>query len=277
MDVADAAHETESDYVAANRAIWNSWTLRDLASEHHADAATFRSGGLSLRPIERAALGDVRGKSLLHLLCNMGSDTLSWARLGARVTGVDISDAAIERARAMAAEAGLAGALFLRSDLYALPSVLDEQFDIVFTSYGALCWMPDLTRWAGIVARYVRPGGTCFMVDMHPATNVFDTSLPDSTGLAFQVKHPYFHAPEPIPETVRADADHPNTVYAWSYGLGEVLTALIQAGLRPQEVREHPMTFYRQFPALVRGDDGYWRWPTPNNTLPLLFSLRATR
>ena len=271
------AQQAENNYVAANRAIWNSWTQRDLASEHHADAATFRSGGLSLRPIEREALGDVRGKSLLHLLCNMGSDTLSWARLGARVTGVDISDAAIERARAMAAEAGLSSARFLRSDLYALPSMLDEQFDIVFTSYGALCWMPDLTRWAEVVACYVRPGGTVFMVDMHPATGVFDTSQPDPTGLTFHVKHPYFHSPDPIPETVRADAGQPDTVYAWSYGLGEVLTASIQAGLSIQEVREHPLTFYQQFPALVRGDDGYWRWPTPDNTLPLLFSLRATR
>lgn len=275
--MADTARETESTYIAANRAIWNSWTQRDLTSEHHADAETFRSGGMSVRPIEREALGDVRGKSLLHLLCNMGSDTLSWARLGARVTGVDISDAAIERARAMAAEAGLAGARFLRSDLYALPSVLDEQFDIVFTSYGAICWMPNLTRWAEIVARYLKPGGTFFIVDMHPAANVFDTSRPEPTGLSFQVRHPYFHSSEPIPENARAEVGQPSTVYSWSYGLGEVLTALIQAGIRLRDVREHPMTFYQRFPSLVRGGDGYWHWPTPDNTLPLLFSVTATR
>ncbi len=266
-----------NDYIAANRAVWNAWTVRDLASAHHEDAETFRTGGLSVRPIEREALGDVRGASLLHLQCNMGSDTLSWARLGARVAGVDIADEAIERARAMAAEAGLSDARFLRSDLYALPSALDEQFDIVIASYGALCWMPDLPGWAEIAARYVRPGGTFFLVDMHPIANTLSADASDVAGARFRVAHRYFSAAEPLSESVEAGDGQPGTIYVWSYGLCEVLTALIRAGLRLDEVREHPMTFYRQFPALVRGADGYWHWPTPENTLPLLFSVKAGR
>src|SRR5690242_11812166 len=123
-----------TDYLGSNRRLWNAWTQRHLDSAHHQDVATFRAGGLTLRSIEREALGDVRGRSLLHLQCNMGSDTLSWVRLGAHVTGVDFSDAAVAQARALASEVGLP-ARFLQSDLYALPSALDEQFDIVFASY----------------------------------------------------------------------------------------------------------------------------------------------
>lgn len=272
------AGEAQHDYVGANRRVWNAWTAHDLASAHHEDVEAFRRGGLSLRPIEREALGDVSGKSLLHLQCNMGSDTLSWARLGARVTGVDIADEAIERARSLAAEAGLASqARFLRSDLYALPSVLDEHFDVVIASYGALCWMPDLSRWAEIAARYVRPDGIFFLVDMHPVANALSMDASDETGASLRVAHPYFRGPEPLPEMVALGDGQPGAIYVWSYGLGETLTALIQAGLRLEEVREHPLTFYRQFPSLVSGADGYWRWPAPENTLPLLFSVRATR
>jgi SAM-dependent methyltransferase len=153
------ADEHAREYVRANRAAWDRWTLEATDSEHHRDVAVFRGGGLSLRPIELREVGDVAGITLLHLLCNMGCDTLSWARRGASVTGVDISEAAIARARALAAEAGI-DARFLRSDLYALPDVLDERFDVVFTSYGALCWMPDLERWAQIVSHFLKDGGT---------------------------------------------------------------------------------------------------------------------
>src|SRR5579859_4104061 len=119
------------DYTASNRALWNAWTAQHTDSDHHRDVARFRATGSSLRPIERAELGEVTGKSLLHLQCNMGCDTLSWARLGASVTGVDLSDAAIERGRALASAASLP-ARFLQSDLYAIPDALDEQFDIVY-------------------------------------------------------------------------------------------------------------------------------------------------
>lgn len=267
------------EYTRANRAIWDAWTTGDLNSAHHQDVARFRSGASTLRAIEREELGDVAGKSLLHLLCNMGSDTLSWARLGAAVTGVDLSAAAIERARALAREAGIeagieagSAARFLCSDLYALPQMLDEQFDIVFTSYGALCWMPDLDRWARVVARYVKPGGVFYIVDMHPFANALTADPDDATGLRFAAAHPYFHAATLPPEETSAGA-----IYSWSYGLGEVISALISAGLRLEYLHEFPLAFYQRFPTLVRGEDGWWRWPTPERTLPLLFSLRARK
>lgn len=261
------------DYIASNRALWNTWTAQHLETDHHRDVARFRATGSSLRPIERAELGDVAGKSLLHLQCNMGCDTLSWARLGARVTGVDLSDTAVERAQALAAEANLP-ARFLQSDLYTLPDTLDEQFDIVYTSYGALCWLPDLTRWAEVVARYVRPGGIVYMVEMHPTGTMFSGAPSDDAGQRFQIANPYFHTADPAPE----DDGHGNTVYVWTYSLGEVVTALLDAGLRLDYLHEFPMSFYHQFPALIHGEDEYWRWPPDSgNSMPLLFSLRAHR
>lgn len=265
-----------SGYLDSNRQVWNAWTQHHLESAHHQDVATFRAGGLTVRSIEREALGDVRGRSLLHLQCNMGSDTLSWARLGARVTGIDFSEAAINQARSLAAEANIP-ARFLQCDLYALPATLDEQFDIVFASYGALCWLPDLSRWAEIAAGYLRPGGTLLLVEMHPFAMMLDTT--DDGGLNLHVNGPYFHAAEPLAERLSgqmAVAGAPQSVYIWRYSLGEVVCALARAGLRVEKLDEFPLAHYQQFPCLVRGDDGWWRWPTPDNTLPLLFALTAT-
>lgn len=294
-----------TDYLDSNRALWNLWTRRHLDSDHHADVAAFRAGGTTLRSIEREALGDVSGRSLLHLQCNMGSDTLSWARLGAVVTGVDSADTAIEQARVLASEANLP-ARFIQSDLYALPDVLDETnetFDIVFSSYGALCWLPDLTRWAAVATRYLRPGGTLLLVEMHPCAMML--AMEDSAGdkandkasandPVFRVRGSYFHTAEPQVETApampalpadsagsgddgAADAAAPQSVYIWHYSLGEVVTALISAGLRIESLQEYPLAHYQQFPALVRGDDGWWRWPSPEITLPMLFAVRATK
>lgn len=263
----------------ANRAAWNIWLTRDLNTEHFHDVARFRATGSSLRSIERTELGDVVGKTLLHLQCNMGSDTLSWARLGAIVTGVDISDTAIERARELSVEAALP-ATFTRADLYDLPDQLYEQFDLVFASYGVLCWMPELARWAEIVAGFLRPGGIFYIVDMHPSTNPLADVDSDPPGMRFQVRYPYFHADEPA-RPVGGSPASANTATSgdgerfWTYGLGEVITALITAGLRIEYVHEFPMQHYQQFASLVRDDEGWWRWSSPDNTLPLLFSIRA--
>ena len=278
-----ATDQSSAAYAEENRAIWNDWVAHALGSEHHRDVQRFRETGSSLRSIEREELGDVAGKSLLHLLCNMGSETLSWARLGASVTGVDIADAAFERARALAEESGLTErARFIRADLYTLPDILDERFDIVFMSYGALFWLADLTHWAEIVARYLKPGGICYMVEIHPFGNLFTNEPEEASGLRFRVANTYFHGARPVEERVAlhgsaAGAPSEATLRAWSYGMGEVLTALIAAGLRIEYVHELPMLHYRKFSSLVQDADGWWRWPTPENTMPLLFSVKAVR
>jgi SAM-dependent methyltransferase len=265
----------DTRYTEANRATWNLWVTRDTGSDHYKDVERFRATGSSLRPIELAEVGDgVAGASLLHLQCNLGSETLSWARLGAQVTGIDISDEAITVARGLAEESGLSErARFIRSDLYALPETLDETFDLVFASYGALCWAPDLAGWARVAAHYVAPGGALLLIDLHPIGMALHTDSSDPSGRRLRIDGPYFHTHEPQTEQTPGEPD----VYAWSYGLGEVVTALATTGLRVETLHEHPYAHWRQFPQLVESGDGYWRWPDPANQLPLLFSLRATR
>ena len=277
------ANEGPIDYAERNRAIWNDWVTHDLHSEHHRDIERFRATGSSLRSIEVAELGNVAGKRLIHLLCNMGSETLSLARLGATVTGVDIADAAIDRARELTVEAGLTErARFLRADVYALPDEWDGQFDSVYASYGALFWLADLPRWAAIVARLLAPGGSLTMVEMHPFANALAEDPADSpaTQPRFRMASPYTHAPQPLEEPVTlrgAATPEEATLYLWNYGLGELLTALITAGLRIEYLHEFPLAHYRRFPSLVRGEDGWWRWSSPDQTLPMLFSLRAAK
>lgn len=264
----------EHQYIEANRATWNLWLRRDTGSDHFKDVARYRETGSSLRPIEREELGDVVGKSLAHLQCNMGSETLSWARLGARVVGVDIADEAISAAHALAEEGGLADvARFIRADIYELPGVLDERFDIVIASYGALCWAPDLERWASVAAGFVAPGGTLLIVDLHPAGMALETEPDDPRGLRLRLSHPYVHHAEPVVE----EAPGESTIYSWTYNLGEVVSAVAHTGLRIESLREYPFAHWRQFPQLVESGDGYWRWPDAANSLPLLFSLRARR
>ncbi|HEX9038351.1 MAG TPA: class I SAM-dependent methyltransferase [Ktedonobacterales bacterium] len=259
-------------YSEANRVIWNQWLTRDTDSDHFKDVARYRATGSSLRPIEREALGDVADKSLLHLQCNMGSETLSWARLGARVVGVDIADCAVDAARALAEEGALTSrATFVRSDINDLPGQLNEQFDIVIATYGALCWAPDIERWARVAARYVAPGGTLLLVDLHPAGMALNTEPDDPRGLRLQLSHSYFHTLEPL----TAERPDEPPVYAWTYGLGEVVSAVAAAGLRVESLREYPLAHWRQFSQLVESGDGYWRWPDSENTLPLLFALLA--
>lgn len=259
-------------YTDANRALWNDWLATQRDSDHHRDVARFQATGSSLRPIERRELGDLAGASLLHLQCNMGSDTLSWARLGAGVTGVDLSDTAIARARALAAESGL-DATFIRADLYDLPALLDQRFDLVYTTYGALCWLPDVARWAEVAARYLRPGGALYLLDIHPISAAFEQiASPDDDPLTFRAAGPYFSAATPTAETASGA-----TVYTWPHSLGEVVSAIRAAGLCFDFLHEHPVSFWRRYPALIQRDDGYWHWPERAIPLPLLFSIKATR
>jgi SAM-dependent methyltransferase len=163
-------------YREANRALWNTWAPLNFASKFY-DVEAFAAGrGHDLDPIARAGPGDVRGKSLLHLQCHFGMDTIRWAKHGATVTGVDFSEEAIAAARALAARMGVP-ATFVHSDVYELPAKLEGRFDVVFTSHGVLNWLPDLERWAQVVARFLAPGGIFYIVEAHPMMNLFNDRL----------------------------------------------------------------------------------------------------
>jgi SAM-dependent methyltransferase len=262
-----------ADAIAANRTLWDAWTRSHRESAFY-DVAGFLAGRDPLNRIETEELGDVAGKRFLHLQCHFGIDTLGWARRGARVTGVDLSPEAIATAQRLAAEAGLE-ATFLESDIYALDEQSLGTFDIVHTSYGVLSWLPDLDRWAAVVARHVAPGGLFHLVENHP----FTMMLGDD-GVA--IRYPYLATGRPM--RFESEASYatpieggPLAEYNWPHGIGETVTALIGAGLRIEWLREYPRSPY-PFPGfLVRRPEGDYGWPDGREDVPLTFSIGAIR
>ena len=263
------------EHIIENRELWNELTPIHERSEFY-DVEGFKKGRCTLESIELEELGDVSGKSLLHLQCHFGMDTISWARLGARVTGVDFSDKAITLARSLSKELGIK-ANFVCSDIYDLPKNLDGKFDIVFTSCGVLCWLPDLKKWAQVISHFLKPGGLFYIVEGHPFMMVFDDS---KDGKELKVTQSYFHKPEPT--RWEADGDyaegdteviHPS--YEWTHSLSDVVNALIYAGLRIEFLHEFSVCAWQRFPFMKQDKDGWWRLKDDN--IPLTFSLKATK
>ncbi len=269
-----------NEYTEANRQHWDEIVPLHVAA-HSYDVPGFKAGKNKLKPVELAELGDVRGKTLLHMQCHFGIDTLSWARNeGAIVTGIDFSEPALAMARKLAAECGI-DARFMLSDVYSLPDKLDEQFDIVFTSYGALCWLPDIERWAEVAAHFVKPGGTFYVAEFHPIVGIFDDK-PNATRL--DVCYPYFPPDEPLrwqglgDYTDRSTKLENDVTYEWPHPPSEVLTALIEAGLRIEFFHEFPLTPWAQLPSLMaQVSENQWRLTDHDGSLPLIYSIKATK
>ena len=260
-----------------NRKYWDALVPVHAASRFY-DVEGFRAGRSSLHSTETEAVGNVARKSLLHLQCHFGLNTLSWARLGADVVGVDFSAASVARGKELAEEAGLASrATFVQHDVLDLKSVLDREFDIVFTSYGTITWLHDLEAWARGVAQSLKPGGFFFIVDSHPTSYLFEA---DKDGRLVR-RYDYFHRPEPLRLGSHQDyADPGHTTLAaeaWIWSLSDVFGALDGAGLVVYEFKEYPRTVYKQFPHMRETSDGYWELPAEELGLPLLFSLKARR
>ncbi|MFN2185349.1 MAG: class I SAM-dependent methyltransferase [Anaerolineae bacterium] len=231
----------KSQCIDANRELWNLWTKFNVEStEYSGLLGQLEAGGTTLEEIAIEELGDVFGKTLLHLQCHFGLDTLSWAKRGAVVTGVDFSEEAIALAWSLSRELGV-NAEFVCSDIYALPAVLHKQFDIVYTSGGVLCWLPDLDRWAEIVLRFLEPDGILYILEGHPIVRTFKPRT-DSNGRP--VEWGYFDRGPIEVEERRSSANpapHPaQTAYYWPHSLGEVVTALCSAGLRLEFLHEFP-------------------------------------
>jgi SAM-dependent methyltransferase len=263
------------DHMEANRAHWD-----ELARIHPEtafyDVPGFKAGRSTLDEIELEGVGEVDGRTLLHLQCHFGMDTISWARRGAIATGADFSGEAISLARSLAEEIGVS-ARFVQSNVYDLPEALDEQFDIVFTSHGVLGWLPDIQGWARVVAHFLKPGGRFFIVEGHPFSWTLDDE--DATGLT--ITYPYFQDAEPLTfEQDGSYADESATLthrrtHEWNHPLGETITALIDAGLTIERVREYPFCSWRMVPLMERDADGWWKLPVGYPSLPFLFSIRA--
>jgi SAM-dependent methyltransferase len=265
-------------YRLTNREHWDEATDVHVASDFY-DLAAFKTGKERLHGIEIAELGDVTGKSLLHLQCHFGMDTISWARKGATVTGLDFSPRAISTARALASELDVP-ARFIETDLYAAPEVLDEQFDIVFTSYGAIYWLSDIHRWGEIAASFVKPGGTFYIAEFHPFGFIFDNDDPNVTD--YIVKYPYFFTPEPIEfdggDYADPDAAMKHTrTYSWAHSMSDIVSAIIDAGLQIEHFHEFPVSAMKQFPWLEETDGRLWRAPADRYQMPMLFSIKARK
>jgi SAM-dependent methyltransferase len=261
----------------ANRANWDDRTDIHVRSEFY-DVEGWLRDGRAPRPHEAEALGDVAGLRLLHLQCHFGLDTLTWARAGAQVTGLDFSPAAIDAARAIAERAGLADrAEFVCSDVYDAATALEHRsFDIVYVSLGALCWLPHVEPWAAQVGALVARGGRFFIHDVHPVA----WALADES---FMFEHTYFEEEQPFVDDSVAtytDADRPieqHRSYEWNHSIGEIVTALIRHGLRVEWLVEHDWTVWPRWPWLVEVADGRWVPPPEMGRPPLTFSLLATR
>ncbi len=252
-----------------NRAAWNQ--MVDL----HINHPEYRTqevidGGNSLKRIELETLGDVTGKKLLHLMCQFGLDTISWARHGAIVTGVDISDRSIEVANEIKQRADVK-ARFIRSDIFALDDKLNEQFDIVFQSYGTHIWLADIKRWGQVVAKYLKPGGTFFIVDEHPANVMF---MGDDSHSYFK-KGPIVSVnPTDYCETeTRIDGEH----VEFQHTVSDILNALIEAGLRIAHVGEYDFGYYKVCEGWTERGDHYWDAPEGPTIYPVILSVKAVK
>jgi SAM-dependent methyltransferase len=255
-----------------NRAFWDERVPIHTASDFY-DVEGFKAGREPLEDFELEELGHVSGRSLAHLQCHFGLDTLSWARHGARVTGLDFSAPAVEAARGLAAEIGVE-ADFVCADVYEAPAALGgRSFDIVYVNVGAINWLPDIRRWAGVVAELLHPEGVLYMKEAHPFSWVFGDD--DLT-----VESDYFaHRNDYDEPGTYTDPDAPtvhNRTEEWQHPLGEVVNALIGAGLTLELLGEHGHTAWRRWPFMEK-DGSVYRMPKGTPRLPLMCSLRARK
>ncbi len=263
------------EYRENNRSLWNEYARIHARSPFYR-VEEFKAGENKLNELELSEVGDVAGKKLLHLQCHFGMDTLSWARLGAQVTGVDFSDEAIRQAQSLSEELKIPGR-FICCDLYDTPQHLDDRFDIVFTSYGVLTWLPDLIRWAQVIAHFLKPGGIFYIAEFHPFAFVFDDEADE-----LRFRYPYFaRGAQKFPvdgsyadRTARVET---KTSYEWNHPMGEIVTALISAGLQIEFLHEFPFTVYEQLPFLQKLDRDTWGFADGSDPIPLMFSIRAVK
>ncbi|MDW5289598.1 class I SAM-dependent methyltransferase [Formosa sp. PL04] len=262
----------DHDYKTVNKATWNAKTEAHLTSDFY-NVEGFLNGNSSLNSIELGLLGDVKGKKILHLQCHFGQDSLSLARLGSQVTGVDLSNVAIKNAERLANQLEL-NTTFICCDLYDLPNHLDDTFDVVYTSYGTIGWFPDLDKWAKLISKFLKPQGEFIFVEFHPVVWMFNDAFD-------KIEYSYFKS-DAIIETetgTYADrsADIINKSITWNHSLGEVLTALLQNNLQLQSFEEFDYSPYDCFSNTVEMNSKQFRIAHLDSKLPMVYALKALK
>lgn len=277
VDSTEPAFEAER---AANLANWDERVAGHIAPDGY-DVAGLLAAPDRLTAVVRhdaALLGDVDGLDLLHLQCHIGTDTLSWARLGATATGVDFSPKALEAARRFAADAHV-DITYVECDLYDAPSHVAGDFDLVYTSVGTICWLPDIRAWAEVAAGFVRPGGRFFIRDGHPMLYALDD---DRTDGVYAVRYDYLDRPQPNRFDQSTSYEGSTTLqhsvhFEWTHSLTAVIQALIDAGLRIDRVAEYDFLDWPFFPWMERDGDVYRLPESERHRVPLQFSIEASK
>lgn len=260
------------DYTAINEDAWDKRTGVHIGSEFY-DIKGFMDGKTSLNETELSLLGDITGKTILHLQCHFGLDSLSLARMGAKVTGMDLSGKAIEQAKAMNDTLGL-DATFICSDIYALREVLQGQFDLVFTSYGVIGWLPDLQLWGSIIDHFLKPGGRFILAEFHPVVWMFDPEFA-------KIQYSYFNKETIIDETTGTYTDRNAPIsykeVSWNHSLDEVFAGLLQNGLSITGFREYDFAHYNCFAHMHQVGDQQFRVTPLDGKIPLMYTLTAQK
>lgn len=260
------------DYININKRLWNEKTDIHYKSDFY-DVNAFINGKDSLNPIETELLGNIEGKKILHLQCHFGQDTISLARHGASATGVDFSEKAIEKARQLNEQLGT-NARFIQSDVYKLPEILDEKFDIVYTSYGVISWLPDMKKWAKVIEHFLKPGGQLVFVEFHPIVWMFSYDFK-------RVEFDYMES-EAIVEELEGtytDSDAPikGKSVCWNHGLSTVIDSLIKSGLTLTDFKEYNYSPYNCLQNLVKIEEGKYKIEGLENKFPLVYSVKAVK
>lgn len=264
--------KTEQNYIEINRQSWNNRIASHLTSEFY-DLEGFLKGKSSLNAIELNLLGDIKGKTILHLQCHFGLDTISLSRLGAKVTGVDLSDKAIENARKIAKDTQT-NTTFICCDIYDLPSYLNEKFDIVYTSYGTIGWLPDLNKWAKIISKFLKPTGQFVFVEFHPVVWMFDDNFD-------KIDYRYFNSGA-IVETQKGtyaarSAEITITDVSWNHSISEVLNSLIKNGLEIKSFDEFDYSPYNCFNKTIEFKPKKFRIEHLQDKIPMIYAINASR
>lgn len=260
------------EYLNTNRNFWNAATDVNFESDFY-DQKTFEDGRNSLNSIELDLLGDVKGKSILHLQCHFGQDSLSLQRMGAQVTGVDLSDAAISKAKALNEQLGL-NAEFICNDVYSLNEVLNKQYDIVFTSYGTIAWLPDLDRWAQVIEQHLKPEGNFIFAEFHPAVWMWDD---DFTKITYHYLNKEVIADVEEGTYANKEAGTRNAFMCWNHGIGEVATALLNKGIRIEALQEFDYSPYPSFKDCEEFEPGKFRVKHFGNKMPLVYAIKGRK
>lgn len=260
------------DYISINKKLWNDKTDVHVKSSFY-NVDLFRKTKSSLKEIELQQLGDVKGKSILHLQCHFGMDSLSLASLGAEVTGVDLSDNSIEIANQLCRELNIE-AEFICCDVYDLKNFLNKKFDIVFTSYGTILWLPDLPQWAEIISHFLKPGGEFHFVEFHPFVSMFDNDFR-------QIEYSYFNQGPINEETIGTYADRfaplKNNSVAWNHSFSEIFSALLGQDLLIEQFEEFDYSPFNCFGNMKQFQPGKWRVNNLERLIPMVFALKARK